>query len=209
MATPRGPTRPSTSATRNGPAPKRRRRRPTCGLCRRRPRPPAAAAAPPAPPRELARARRTGRHRDRARQRRGRVGALRRRAGGVVPRAGPAPRGSRLPRSRGRAREVTKPTLGRRGRTGIAWLQRRRAPAQPSPALAAAARTWRRRPTSAGRSSRAARPLAAPLSAPPPEERGKGRCIMLLITYCAAGAATEIATQAGNTPSRRDPLSDN
>ena len=33
--------------------------------------------------------------------------------------------------------------------------------------------------------------------------------IMLLITYCAAGAATEIATQAGNTPSRRDPLSDN
>ena len=49
--------------------------------------------------------------------------------------------------------KATGPTPGRRGRTGIAVAsQRRRAPAQPSPALAAAAQDF---------------------SAPPPDQRGK------------------------------------
>ena len=75
-------------------------------------------------------------------------------AGGVVPRAGPALRGSRPPPGLAAAlAKATGPTPGRRGRTGIAVAsQRRRAPAQPSPALAAAAQDF---------------------SAPPPDQRGK------------------------------------
>ena len=77
-------------------------------------------------------------------------------AGGVVRRSGPALRGSRPPPglAAALAKATGAPGTSRRGgRTGLAVAtQRRRAPAQPSPALAAAAQDF---------------------SAPPPGQRGK------------------------------------
>ena len=170
-------------------------------------RPPPAAAPPPPQPRELAPGEAhwaAPRPPPRARQRPAAASAAdfpTLGAGGAVPRAGPALRGSRPPPGLAAAlAKATGPTPGRRGRTGIAVAsQRRRAPAQrPSPALAAAAQGLL---GAAARPAREEGPACRTLGASSPARLLTRRCAQQ--RHCPRSAGRRRApprAATGNTP---------